>query len=317
MVIFVLRGIAILRAMMIQEKRELRKKRNKLKRVNRIKTGIITFVGLYMLFSMIMTTVLTFKVVSLQRQINVITGKESGTVETQEVAAESEDETYLTMYATAEDNLADPDDTLKVYLTFDDGPSSNTSEILNILDDYGVKATFFVVGKEDEEYKELYKRIVDEGHTIGMHSYSHKYSDIYSSLDAFASDLDRIQNLIYDITGTDCLYYRFPGGSSNQVSNVEMSRYISYLNDNNITYFDWNVSSGDATSQAYSPDELVENVMSDVVKYKTSVVLLHDADAKDATVAALPQLIESLQAQGAVILPISDDTTLIQHVTID
>ena len=215
-----------------------------------------------------------------------------------------------------EDNLADPKDTLKVYLTFDDGPSENTDAILDTLDDYGIKATFFVTGKEDEHSKEMYKRIVDEGHTIGMHSYSHKCSDIYSSVDAFASDLDRIQNLIYDVTGVDCLYYRFPGGSSNQVSNVEMARYIEYLTKNGITYFDWNVSSGDATSQAYSPDELVENVMADVVKYKTSVVLMHDADAKDATVAALPKLIEALQGVGAVILPISEDTMLIQHVTL-
>ena len=306
-----------MRDMLTQEKRELHNKRNRLKRVHRIKTAIISFIGLWMVFSMVMTTVLAIKVASLQRQINIITGKETVTVENENAAADNEGDAYLTAYGTAEDNLANPEDTLKVYLTFDDGPSENTNEILNILDDYGVKATFFVVGKEEEQYKEMYRRIVSEGHTIAMHSYSHRYSDIYSSLDAFASDLDRIQNLIYDVTGVDCLYYRFPGGSSNQVSNIEMSQYIRYLNDNNITYFDWNVSSGDATSQAYSPDELVENVMSDVVKYKTSVVLMHDADAKDATVAALPGLIESLQAQGAVILPISDDTTLIQHVTLN
>ena len=302
--------------MEVQEKRELRRKRNQRKRVNRIKTGILSFFVIWMVFSMVMTTVLTYKVVSLQRQINVITGKETVTVENEYVAAEDEGDTYLTAYETAEDNLADPKDTLKVYLTFDDGPSDNTEAILDTLDDYGIKATFFVTGKEDDHSKEMYQRIVDEGHTIGMHSYSHKYSDIYSSVDAFASDLDRIQNLIYDVTGVDCHYYRFPGGSSNQVSNVEMARYIEYLEKNGITYFDWNVSSGDATSQSYSPDELVENVMADVIKYKTSVVLMHDADTKDATVAALPKLIESLQGVGAVILPISDDTMLIQHVSL-
>ncbi len=302
---------------MTQEKTMLRQKRNKRRRVQRMKNAIIAFIGCWMLLSMVMTTVLTFKVVSLQRQINIITGRETVTIENENLASDNEEEAYLTANGTGEDNLADPEDTLKVYLTFDDGPSENTDEILNILDDYGVKATFFVVGKEDEQYRPLYQRIVDEGHTIGMHSYSHKYSDIYSSLDAFVNDLDRIQNLVYDITGVDSLYYRFPGGSSNQVSNVEMSKYITYLNEHGITYFDWNVSSGDATSQAYSPDELVENVMSDVIKYKTSIVLLHDADSKDATVAALPSLIESLQAQGAVILPISDDTTLIQHITVN
>ncbi|MBR1629491.1 MAG: polysaccharide deacetylase, partial [Lachnospiraceae bacterium] len=255
----------------------------------------------------------------LQRQINILTGNESELKTNKNVASDNEksDVVYTDFTASGEENLANPEDTLKVYLTFDDGPSDHTDDILNILDDYGVKATFFVIGKEDEHSREMYTRIVNEGHTIGMHSYSHRYSDIYSSLDAFVSDLDRIQNLVYDVTGVDSMIYRFPGGSSNQVSNVEMQQYIRYLNDAGIKYFDWNVSSGDATSQAYSPDELVENVMRDVVKYKTSVVLMHDADTKDATVAALPNLIERLQAEGAILLPISDDTTLIQHVKVD
>ena len=305
--------------MSVEQRREMRKKRNKRKRIARIKTGIIAFIGIWMVFTMAMTVVLTFKVQSLQRQINILVGNESVPVEQKSVASENDKETFTTTFAGSEDeeNLAEPEDTLKVYLTFDDGPSDNTSEILDILDDYGVKATFFVVGKDDEYSREMYTRIVNEGHSIGMHSYSHKYSDIYSSLDAFASDLDRIQNLIYDVTGVDSMIYRFPGGSSNQISDVAMQQFITYLNDNNIRYYDWNVSSGDATSQAYSPDELVENVMKDVVKYKTSVVLMHDADAKDATVAALPNLIERLQNEGALLLPIDDKTKLIQHVKLD
>ena len=212
--------------------------------------------------------------------------------------------------------VEEPQEARKVALTFDDGPSEHTNEILDILDDYGIKATFFVVGKEDEASLAAYQRIVDEGHTIAMHSYSHKYSDIYSSLDAFQTDLERIQNLIYDTTGVECRYYRFPGGSSNKVSNTDMSAYISYLNAQGITYYDWNVSSGDATTQAFTADELVENVMTDVVKYKTSVVLLHDSTAKTTTVQALPAMIEALQQSGAVILPIDEDTTVIQHVCI-
>ena len=96
-----------------------------------------------------------------------------------------------------------------------------------------------------------------------------------------------------------------------------MSRFIKYLNDENIRYMDWNVASGDATSAPVTADDLVENVMSDVVKYKTSVVLLHDADSKDATVEALPTIIEKLQAEGALILPVSDDTEMIQNVSLD
>lgn len=303
---------------MTEEQRIKQRKRDKRRRVARIKTAIVSFIAIWMFISIVSTIVLTIKVISLQRQINIITGKESDTVENADTAVDNTSEEFLQAYGlAAEENLANPEDTLKVYLTFDDGPSGNTAEILDTLDDYGVKATFFVTGKEDEESKALYQRIVDEGHTIGMHSYSHRYSELYSSVDSFANDLDRIQNLIYDTTGVDSMYYRFPGGSSNQVSKVDMTKYIDYLNEQGITYFDWNVSSGDATSQAYSSEELVENVMSDVVKYKTSIVLLHDSDSKDATVAALPSMIENLQSVGAVILPISDETTLIQHVTVE
>ena len=109
-------------------------------------------------------------------------------------------------------------------------------------------------------------------------------------------------------------YYRFPGGSSNKVSNTDMAEFIRFLNTQNVTYYDWNVANGDATTQAYTTDDLIENVMSDVVKYKTSVVLMHDAADKEKTVESLPTLIQDLQAKGALILPISKDTTVIQHV---
>ncbi|MCR5453284.1 MAG: polysaccharide deacetylase [Lachnospiraceae bacterium] len=217
---------------------------------------------------------------------------------------------------TAEENLANAEDTLKVYLTFDDGPSGNSDRILDILDDYNVKATFFVNGRTDDHSMAVYKRIVDEGHTIAMHSYTHKYSEIYKNLENFTADLEKIQNLIYEATGVESTIYRFPGGSSNGVSSTDMSVFIQFLNEHGIKYFDWNVASGDATNLPYTSSDLIENVMSDVVKYKTSVVLMHDADNKMATVEALPELIELLQEQGALILPISEDTTLIQHVTI-
>ena len=106
------------------------------------------------------------------------------------------------------------------------------------------------------------------------------------------------------------MYYRFPGGSSNQVSDVDMKEFIRYLNGRGITYFDWN----DATAQAYTPEKLVENVLSDVVKYKTSIVLMHDAETKASTIKALGPMIEALQGMGAEILPIDEDTTVVQHI---
>ena len=287
-----------------------------------MKTGIFAFVLIWMIASAVMLAFLCVKVFSLQKQINLLTQGSDGASasESTEAAASGSfgDESYSMVSNDPDDaeNLRGENDVMKVYLTFDDGPSDNTDRILDILDDYNVKATFFVVGREDDHSRQMYQRIVNEGHTIGMHSYSHKYSDIYSSVDAFSTDFDKISNLIYETTGVSPKYYRFPGGSSNKVSNTDMTDYIRFLNDRGITYFDWNVSSGDATSAAYTADQLVENVMTDVVKYKTSVVLMHDADSKTATVDALPKLIEQLQEQGALILPISEDTTPVQHVSL-
>ena len=147
-----------------------------------------------------------------------------------------------------------------------------------------------------------------------MHSYTHKYKVLYESLESFVEDFSKIQNYLYKVTGKECLYYRFPGGSSNHVSNTDMSEFISYLNEQGITYFDWNVSSGDATSQAYTPEELVQNVMTDVVKYKTSIVLMHDAETKTSTVQALEPMIQTLQSMGVEILPIDESTTVVQHI---
>ncbi len=284
-----------------------------------MKMAIVALLFIYLFVSIFALIFLSVKTYSLQKQIDSLTEflNESKQEKADETAAESADNDVLVMdKASVEANLADENDTLKVYLTFDDGPSENTNAILDILDDYNVKATFFVCGKTDEKSLEAMKRIVSDGHTIGMHSYSHKYSEIYSSYDAFKTDFSKIENLIYDTTGVEAKYYRFPGGSSNKVANTNMSQFIRYLNDSGIKYFDWNVVSGDATSKAYTSDELVEKVMKDVVKYKTSVVLMHDANDKTETVKALPKLIEELQAKGALILPISDDTTLIQHVTL-
>ena len=157
----------------------------------------------------------------------------------------------------------------------------------------------------------------DEGHTLGMHSYSNKYSQIYQSDEAFEEDFERLRDELYQVTGVNSIYYRFPGGSSNQISNVPMSDFIHYLNEQGVIYYDWNVSAGDAASNAYSSEEIVANVMDDVVKYKTSVVLLHDASDKSATVEALAPLIEALNEMGAEILPIDEDTSVIQYVKAD
>lgn len=202
----------------------------------------------------------------------------------------------------------------KVYLTFDDGPSANTEKILEILKEYNVKATFFVVGTKSENLKKMYKRIVDDGHAIGMHSYSHKYSEVYSSKDAFVNDLEKITSLIYDETGVWSKLYRFPGGSSNDVSKVPMQDLVDILDSRGIEYFDWNVLSGDATNPIPTTEEIVSNVMNHVGDNEESIILFHDLANKTTTVEALPQIIEALLEQGITIAPIDDTTMLIQHM---
>lgn len=203
----------------------------------------------------------------------------------------------------------------KVYLTFDDGPSIYTNDILDILDSYNVKATFFVVGKEGTNAEEALQRIVDEGHTLGMHSYSHKYKELYESMDSFTQDFVRIRDYIYQATGVESVCYRFPGGSSNTVSEIDMHDFIDYLDSQGVKYYDWNVSSGDGGSMKLSTDTLLENCTKDIDTRDTSIILLHDSAEKPTTVEALPDIIENILAQpDTVILPITENTRPIHHI---
>ena len=312
--------------------------RKRRKRIGRIRNGIIFTIAGWIIISMILIAVLFVQVIKMQHKLDQIvtvstveqtqqenaqkpeSAGESVYTDVTEATETKSDYDPVTPPATGiseEDNLASEGDVHKVYLTFEDGPSENTEAILDILAQYNVKATFFVVGKEDEDSQELYKRIVEEGHTLGMHSYSNKYSQIYQSKDAFEEDFNRLRDELYQVTGVESIYYRFPGGSSNQISNVPMSDFIHYLNEQGVIYYDWNISAGDAASNAYSAEEIVANVVDDVVKYKTSVVLLHDASDKSTTVEALAPMIEALNEMGAEILPIDEDTSVIQYVKAD
>lgn len=202
----------------------------------------------------------------------------------------------------------------KIYLTFDDGPSSNTDEILDILKAYDVKATFFVVGKTDEASRKAYRRIVEEGHTLGMHSYSHSYADIYASEEDFQADMKKLQEYLYELTGVWPRFYRFPGGSSNTVSNIDMQKLADWLTDQGVTYFDWNVASGDAVSRELPAETLLANCLAGIRNQQSCVVLMHDAANKDTTVEALPEIISEIRLQeDAVFLPITDDTVPVQH----
>lgn len=201
----------------------------------------------------------------------------------------------------------------KVYLTFDDGPSVNTAKILDILDKYDAKATFFVVYRKGDKNKKLYKRIVNEGHTIGVHSFTHKYKIMYSSEKAFRNDVLKLRKYIYDVTGVKTNFYRFPGGSGNRVSKVDIKKCINILKKESMLYYDWNVENGDATGKKLSDKQLINNVVNNVKTKNTPIVLMHDAADKNSTVKTLPTIIKILKKQGYEFAGIDDKTPRIQQ----
>ena len=211
-----------------------------------------------------------------------------------------------------EENVVPKDGLRRVYLTFDDGPTAVTDEVLDILKEYDVKATFFVLGRDDEASKERYNRIVDEGHTLAMHSFDHDFSRLYASLDSFSADTLRLRNFLYDVTDGRVWskIYRFPGGSSTTTARAEIPELIDWLGREDITYFDWNVYGGDDIA----PEAIVSNVVANVGKYENAVILMHDGADKRETVEALPEILEYLQGlDNTVLLPITEDTTAVQH----
>lgn len=199
-----------------------------------------------------------------------------------------------------------------VYLTIDDGPSANTQKVLDILDRYDCKATFFVVGHEPEYYpmiKEAYSR----GHTIGLHTYSHDYATVYASVDAYYADLNAIGNVVKQQIGYVPCFVRFPGGSSNTVSATYcpgiMSNLSMSLPQQGYQYYDWNMSVGDG--EVHTTDEIVR-FGTEPTDLDNIVLLMHDSSTKQTTVEALPRIIEHYQALGYTFEAI-DRTTMVPH----
>ncbi len=199
------------------------------------------------------------------------------------------------------------DDSNAVYLTFDDGPSEVTSEVLDMLGLYGVRATFFVVYDDSQEAADLLRRMVAEGHTIGVHSTTHQYRQIYGSVESYLADFEKTAAWVEKETGVKPTVFRFPGGSVNTYNLPISEMLISEMLRRGYLYFDWNVSSGDA-SGLISSDQIVSNVLSGVAhrKGEKAIVLMHDGPGKKTVRNALPHIIESLEASDREMLPLSN-----------
>lgn len=206
-------------------------------------------------------------------------------------------ELYPDLYAQpARLNSIDQEKT--VYLTFDDGPSARTPELLAILAEYDVKATFFVVGRESEEAKQWMRDIVAGGHTLGIHTYSHDYNKIYQSVEAYLEDFNAMYNVILEATGVAPQVFRFPGGSVNAYNGATYRDIISEMVRRGFVYFDWNRMSGDAVRGNVPAETLVENALDRADSMRRVILLMHDSSRFTNVVEALPQIIEGYQEAG-------------------
>ncbi len=204
----------------------------------------------------------------------------------------------------------------RICLTFDDGPSSDvTVTILNVLKENNVKATFFICNYNEEELP-IIKQMINEGHTIGIHGYSHDYAKIYKSETAFMNNINKLHQKLLDDTGYDAKIMRFPGGSSNTVSNRYCKGIMKKLKvkvaDDGWRYFDWNVDSADA-SGSLSANKIYKSTVKSLKKNRTNVVLMHDLSTKKTTVGALQKIIDYANENSYSFWAIDDTIPQITH----
>ena len=205
-----------------------------------------------------------------------------------------------------------------IYLTFDDGPSANiTPKILDILKENNIKASFFLVNYSDSNEK-LVQREVNEGHTVGIHGYSHEYSKIYRSKDSYLQNIYALQEKIKKSTSITTMYTRFPGGSSNTISRRYhkgiMTDLTKELLNRGFKYYDWNICAEDAGS-AKNANDVYNYVVKYLSKKHGNMVLMHDFASNKKGLEALPKIIKYAKQNGYTFEAINDDTPMFaQHV---
>lgn len=235
-------------------------------------------------------------------------------VKKEEPYAKETKETKETSELTKTDNVEKLKDkplyAKEVFLTIDDGPSSNnTLKNLKTLERNGVKATFFVIGKQAEKLPEIIKGLNDSGMSIVNHSYSHDY-DSYKSEETCLNDFARCDSVLFKLLNKNPLkFIRFPGGSDNQVSKKEvMAKIRKDVVAKGLYYVDWNVSAGDAEPKKIGSKDIINNIMNQCKNRKFVVVLVHDAEDKKNTAEALDKVIKDLKSQGFIFRTFEDIT---------
>lgn len=199
-----------------------------------------------------------------------------------------------------------------VYLTFDDGPSSNTYSILSYLRKANVKATFFVVPNRSEECAATLRAIAADGHAIGVHSATHEYEKIYASVEAFLDDFYEAWDIIRDATGISTEIFRFPGGSNNDYNVDTREAIIAEMTRRGFRFYDWNVDSYDVTGATWT--QMYNSIPDEVKGNARSIVLMHDAASRQNTVLVLEDIIKVLLDEGYKFDKINSDTKPVQFV---
>jgi len=240
----------------------------------------------------------------------------TNTTETQsKLTANKTNENKISENKTAESKTTTSNGKSIAYLTFDDGPSSITNSVLDILKKYNVKATFFVINSGSYN-KTTLQREVNEGHTIGLHAYDHNYAIAYKDDNSYLDGIDKLRAKVKADTGFDSHYIRFPGGSSNTISKRYskgiMSRITKTAKQRGYKYYDWNVDDDDA-GRARTADDCYNNVVRELRPNRSNIVLMHDFGTNKKILEALPRIIEYCQKNGYTMLPIDDNTPEIHH----
>ena len=198
-----------------------------------------------------------------------------------------------------------------VYLTFDDGPCIYTEDIIKTLNKYNVKATFFVTN-QFSNYQNIIKEEYDNGHTVAVHTFSHNYNLIYSSLDNYIDDFNKMNTIIYEQTGEYSNIFRFPGGSSNTISRFNrgiVTKIANKMTEDGNYYFDWNVDSNDTGTS--DPNLIYKNVIDGIKNNQYSVVLMHDI--KKANIESVEMIIEHGLENGYTFLPLDENSPIVHH----
>lgn len=246
---------------------------------------------------------------------NIDTGKR-GVYEIKYIATDSsgnETKASRKVLVREKQHNVDIDDNKVVYLTFDDGPSVYTNKLLDLLDKYNIKATFFVTNTHPDNVKMIEEEYL-RGHTIAIHTYSHVYSEVYASEDAFYNDQNKMMDIVYELTGTRSTYFRFPGGSSNSVSKNYcpglMTSLVNSSKEKGLKYFDWNVSSGDG-NMSNSSSFIYNYATSNMRGVDTVMLLQHDANPNSMN--AMEDIINWCINNGYSFNAIDDNTPEIHH----